>query len=182
MLEYQTIAPLFEACARVAFEEAEAIVCTGFFNDDPEEFESYMPVLQRALANGLPFVCGNPDMIVDVGGTLILCAGAVAERYEEMGGKVYWAGKPSDMAYRAAQAEIDALNGSPLSKDKILAIGDMLKTDIRGAQDYGIDRLFIAQGVHRGDVAPGGRIDAAELEKIFKQSGLTANAAAYNLK
>jgi HAD superfamily hydrolase (TIGR01459 family) len=177
-------APLYEnqPYARVDFKEAEAIVCTGFYNDNTEELESYMPMLQKAAAAGLPFVCGNPDVVVDVGGTLVLCAGAIAERYVEMGGKVIWAGKPKAMAYSAAQKEIDALNGAPLPKHKILALGDALETDMRGAQDYGIDRLFIAQGIHREEVAPEGRIDAVKLKKLFLENNLNVTAASYNLK
>jgi HAD superfamily hydrolase (TIGR01459 family) len=177
-------APLYEnqPYARADFDRAEAVVCTGFFNDNTEELESYMPILEKAAARHLPFVCGNPDVVVDVGGTLMLCAGAIAQRYEGLGGQVIWAGKPKTMAYFAAQKEIDALNGAPVPKSDILAVGDGLETDMRGAQDYGVDRLFIVQGIHREDVAPDGKINPAKLEKIFAASGLTAQAAAYNLK
>jgi len=176
-------APLYEnqPYGRGPLEGAEAIVCTGFFNDNTEELESYMPDLQKAVSRGLPLVCGNPDVVVDVGGQLVLCAGAIAARYEEIGGRVIWAGKPDMMAYTAAQEKIDALFGAPVAKSKILAIGDALKTDMQGAEGYGVDRLFIAQGIHREEVAPEGKIEAAALKKIFSHSGLTATAAAYNL-
>lgn len=177
-------APLYEGqpYARTSFDQAEAIVCTGFYNDNTEELESYMPILQKATAAGLPFVCGCPDMVVDIGGSLVLCAGAIAERYEGLGGQVIWAGKPKPMAYKAAQKQIDALNGAPVPKSNILAVGDAVETDMRGAQDYGIDRLFIVQGIHREAAAPDGKIDSAALEEIFTASGVSANAAAYNLK
>jgi ribonucleotide monophosphatase NagD (HAD superfamily) len=56
-------------------------------------------MLERALQRGLPFVCANPDLIVDVGGTILYCAGAIADIYQHMGGAVFWAGKPHLSAY-----------------------------------------------------------------------------------
>lgn len=176
--------PLYEnqPYARSDLETAQAVVCTGFFNDNTAEFDSYTPLLQQAQKRGLPFVCGNPDIVVDVGGTLELCAGAIAKRYEDMGGHTIWAGKPSLVAYEAAQAKVDAVSGRPVPKSEILALGDALATDMRGAENYGIDRLFIAQGIHREEVAPNDKINAEALEKLFAESDLRATAAAYNLK
>jgi HAD superfamily hydrolase (TIGR01459 family) len=176
--------PLYEnqPYRRSSLEEAEIIVCTGFFNDKTEELETYMPDLQKAQARGLPFVCANPDIVVDVGGVLVLCAGAIATRYEALGGKVYWAGKPDSMAYRAVQKEIDRLCEMSCPLKDILALGDGLRTDIRGAQEYGIDALFIAQGIHRDEVSKNGKINLQALEELFSGSGLKVRAAAYDLK
>ncbi len=166
---------------RGEFAEAQAIVCTGFFNDNTSELESYVPILQEAVDRKLPFVCANPDIIVDVGGTLILCAGAIAERYEELGGKVHRAGKPDAMAYKTVQKDIDALYGFAVAKKDILAVGDALSTDMRGAKDYGIDALFIAQGIHREDVSQNRKLNAQALEKLFSENSSTARAASYGL-
>ncbi len=175
--------PLYEnqPYARTGLDEAEAIVCTGFFNDDTGALESYVPDLKKAIKRGLPFVCGNPDILVDVGGELFLCAGAIAKRYEDLGGKVYWAGKPALLAYREAQKKIDAACGGAVSKSEILALGDALATDITGANAYGIDALFIAQGIHRKEISMNGKIDAEKLEKLFAESKLSIKAAAYSL-
>ncbi len=87
----------------VALEEAQAILCTGLNDDRTETADDYREVLERARALRLPFVCANPDLVVDVGGRQFICAGAIADLYERMDGEVFWAGKPHANAYAAAR-------------------------------------------------------------------------------
>lgn len=161
--------PLFEtmSAARVGLEQAEAIVCTGLVDDRNETAETYRPLLESALARGLPFVCANPDLIVDVGGELLACAGVVAQLYEDLGGDVYWAGKPYAPAYQRAMSAIAVLRGAPVARSRILAIGDAVRTDIAGATAFGLASLFIAQGIHRDDVLREGKVDPAALAALF---------------
>lgn len=154
----------------VALERAAAIVCTGVVDDRREAGESYRPLLSKALLRRMPFVCGNPDLVVDVGGELLPCAGAVATIYEAMGGDVYWAGKPHQPAYEAARQLAQQIRGRPVDKDRILAIGDALRTDLAGAADYGIDCLLVAHGIHRDEVMRAGHIDPVRLEKLLRTS------------
>ncbi|HRD76289.1 MAG TPA: TIGR01459 family HAD-type hydrolase, partial [Hyphomicrobiaceae bacterium] len=140
-------------------ETAEAIVCTGLVDDHNETAKAYRPMLAKALARRLPFICANPDLIVDVGGRLYLCAGAVAKLYEEMGGEVFWAGKPHLPAYHRARSEAERLLARSIPKSSILAIGDAMRTDIAGAAGFGIDSLFVANGIHRHEVTDNGHID-----------------------
>lgn len=151
----------------VAVEEAEAIVATGLNDDRSETAESYRPVLEKARQRNLPFVCANPDLVVDVGGTLYLCAGAIADLYQHMGGDVFWAGKPHASAYDAAFAKVCEIRGSDVARDRVLVIGDALRTDLEGARRASLDALFIAGGIHRDDVVVRGRIDAEKLATLF---------------
>jgi HAD superfamily hydrolase (TIGR01459 family) len=83
----------------VPLAEAEAIVCTGLVNDGTETVDTYSPLIEEGVARTLPFVCANPDLVVDVGDKRYLCAGSIAAAYEERGGTVFWAGKPHPSAY-----------------------------------------------------------------------------------
>ncbi len=152
---------------RVTLGSAEAIFCTGLFHDREETAEDYRDRLAQAAARGLPLICANPDLVVDVGGTLLPCAGAIARVYEDLGGDVFWAGKPHTIAYEAALQKSERLRGEPLDKSRILAIGDAVRTDIAGAAAFGIDALFVGQGIHRGQVMPDGRLRASALADLF---------------
>ncbi len=166
----------------VPLHAAEAIVCTGLEDDETETGETYRPLLETALERDLPFVCANPDLVVDVGGKHYVCAGAVADIYERMGGNVFWAGKPHASAYKTAHAEAEQTRDAPIRPEDILAIGDALRTDIRGATDAGIDALFVASGIHRNDVMQDTKIDPERLAELFKPGEPYALAAIPALK
>jgi HAD superfamily hydrolase (TIGR01459 family) len=123
-------------------EEAEFILNTGPAGWD-NRIEDYRPLLQRALERGLPMVCANPDLVVMHGGRLVLCAGALAQWYEDRGGRVRWHGKPFRSVYETC---FGLLGIDDLSR--ILAIGDSLRTDIAGAAGAGIDSVLIVGGIH----------------------------------
>ena len=148
-------------------EEAEAILCTGLNDDTTETPEDYRELLQRARARRLPFVCANPDLVVDVGGRQFICAGAIADLYERMDGEVFWAGKPHANAYDAAQAAAEAVRGASVDRRRILAIGDSLRTDLKGAEAAGIDAIFIASGIHRDETMGSGELSPEKLAILF---------------
>ena len=87
---------------QVPLAEAEAIVCTGLRNDRTETVEDYRELIEEGVALSVPFVCANPDLVVDVGALRLTCAGAIAAEYERQGGEVFWAGKPHPSAYATA--------------------------------------------------------------------------------
>lgn len=151
----------------VGLGEAEAVVCTGLTDDVNETVESYRDLLTDARAHDLPFVCANPDLVVDVGGRLFLCAGALADAYAHMGGRVYWAGKPHATAYVAAKAEARRIRGAEVPSERVLVIGDAVRTDLAGAHGAGLDALFIAGGIHRHDTMVGADIDPDKLARLF---------------
>ncbi len=151
----------------VSVGEAEALVCAGMRDHLHDTPEAYRPELEVALRRGLEFVCANPDLVVDVGGKLIQCAGTLAKLYEEMGGNVHWAGKPHLPAYEAAHRRAEAIRGRPVSREKILAIGDSVRTDMAGAAGYRIDGLLVAGGIHRDEILDGGQIAPAALARLL---------------
>ena len=158
-------------------ETADAVVCTGLNDDVNETVESYRDVLTRAHALSLPFVCANPDLVVDVGGRLFLCAGALADAYATMGGAVYWAGKPHATAYAAARAKAEQLRGAPVADRDILVIGDAVRTDLAGAAGAGLDALFIAGGIHREETMRDGLLDPGKLALLLTADAPPALAA-----
>lgn len=159
-------------------ESAEAIVCTGLVDDVNETVETYRPLLERARSRDLPFVCANPDLVVDVGGRLFLCAGALADAYAHLGGDVYWAGKPHATAYTTARATAERIRGGGVASEKILVIGDAVRTDLTGAERAGLDALFIAGGIHRHEAMTNdGLIDAGKLAALFPPGTPPALAA-----
>lgn len=153
---------------RVPIEDAEAIVATGLIDDHVETGEDYRERLRAAAQARLPLYCANPDLVVDVGGTLLPCAGAIATVYEDLGGPVVWAGKPHREAYQRSRATAEQLRGAPVSLDRILAIGDAVRTDIAGADAFGIDALLIGQGIHRDQLMPDGWIINTELDALLE--------------
>lgn len=128
--------------------EASAVVCTGFFDDETETPEDYAAQLRRFRARDLPFICANPDIVVERGDRLIWCAGALARDYALLGGRTLIAGKPHRPIYDAALAAAGKFLGREVGKDKTLAIGDGMLTDIKGADDNGIDVLYVSSGIH----------------------------------
>jgi HAD superfamily hydrolase (TIGR01459 family) len=132
---------------RVGMKEAHAILCSGLVNDTVETPEDYVGLLTELRKLDLPMICANPDKIVRKGDRLLYCGGAIAEKYSDMGGFVYMAGKPYAPIYELAMGEAAALLGRALQKKDVLAIGDGPETDIRGAADFGLDVVLIADGV-----------------------------------
>jgi HAD superfamily hydrolase (TIGR01459 family) len=165
----------------VALHDADAIICTGLNDDRRETPEDYRGILASALGKRLPFVCANPDLIVDVGGTLLYCAGAIADLYAHMGGNVYWAGKPHLNAYETAHRRAEELRDTNVDKTKILVIGDALRTDIKGAENFGCDALFIASGIHRHETVDGINLSATKLADLFTPNAPPAIGAMLEL-
>lgn len=162
---------------RADLADADAIVCSGLVHDRTETAEDYRGILLTALKRKLPFVCANPDLAVDVGPDRLPCAGAIAALYEEMGGPVFWAGKPHASAYQAATLKAVELRGAPVGRDRILGIGDAVRTDLAAAHGAGMDALFIAAGLHRHDVMEGDRIVSEKLAQLFGAGAPPAVAA-----
>lgn len=156
---------------------AEALVCTGLNDDTTETAEDYRPLLETARARELPFVCVNPDLVVDVAGRHFPCAGSIADLYERIGGSVFWAGKPHPVAYATAHATAERIRDAGVARRRILVIGDAVRTDLAAAQNAGLDALFIAAGIHRGDAMENGRLSPEKLAKLFTPATPPALAA-----
>ena len=105
-------------------------------------------------------ICTNPDLTVHRGNVEELCAGSVAKVFEDLGGEVIYFGKPHKEVY----------NMCFKSSEKVLAIGDNLRTDIKGANNLNIDCVFICNGVHRDEFK-----DISDLDNLLKRYKVKAN-------
>ncbi len=130
---------------RVALKDAEGVVCTGLADDLTETPDDYRAALLLAKTMGLPMLCANPDIVVDMGDKRLYCAGALAQAYEAMGGTALYFGKPHPPIYDLAQRRLGEVMG--LSDPQILCIGDGIGTDIQGGMAEGLDTLFITGGL-----------------------------------
>jgi HAD superfamily hydrolase (TIGR01459 family) len=147
---------------RVPAKDAEAIVCTGLFDDERETPDDYAATLKECAARSLAMICANPDVMVERGGRMIYCAGAIARAYEALGGKVEYAGKPYAPIYALTFATLEKLKVGSADKARLLAIGDGIGTDIAGAAEAGVRSVFVASGVHvQGD------LDGKAIEALF---------------
>lgn len=149
--------------------EADAVVCTGPLDDENDEPEDYRDMFAPLVERGLPFICANPDLVVERGDKLVICAGSLAKVYREMGGETRIAGKPYAAMYDTALAELGELRGAPVDPARAVAIGDGLPTDVHGALNYGLDLLYIAHGIHARDYSRDGAIDEALLDGYLRE-------------
>ena len=156
-----------------AIENARFIGISGL-NDWHEQLEAYDDALAAARARDLEMISANPDIVVRVGDDLVWCAGALAQRYERLGGRVVMAGKPHPPIYALARQELAALAGRDIPKDRILCIGDGANTDLKGANDEGLDSLFIANGVHGEALTTDGALDPAKVDAALAAEGVSA--------
>ncbi|MBO1025958.1 TIGR01459 family HAD-type hydrolase [Ochrobactrum sp. SD129] len=161
--------------------EASGVVCTGLYDDETETPENYVELLQRLRSRNLPFICANPDIMVERGPRLIWCAGALARDYGQLGGRTLIAGKPHRPIYEAAAKAVEEILGAPVEKSRILGIGDGVLTDVKGAADYGLDVLYISGGVHAADYAADGNVDFDRMNAFLQKHGHAPIASLYAL-
>ena len=122
-----------------ALDEARAVVATGLYHDERETPADYAERLAAFRKHNLDLICANPDIMVERGPKVVYCAGALAEAYEKLGGRVIYAGKPHAPIYEEAFRQLAALKGRAVPKERILAIGDGVRTDIAGAGAMRLD-------------------------------------------
>lgn len=151
--------------------EAETVVCTGLVDDTTETPENYRPLLEELRARNLPFICANPDIVVERGDSLVWCAGALARDYEAIGGEVHIAGKPYRPIYERAVDELSQAAGRPLDRHRVLAIGDGLATDVAGAAAFGLDLLYVSAGIHAAEYGLPDAPDADRLRQFLSRHG-----------
>ena len=125
---------------KTSLDSCDFILCTGFFDEQEIDLNYYKDLLKDYISK--KFICTNPDLTVHRGNNEELCAGSIAKTFESLGGEVKYFGKPHKEIY-----EMCFNKG-----EQVLAIGDNLRTDIRGANNLNIDSLFIYNGVHRNEI------------------------------
>ena len=154
-------------------EAADFVVNTGI-DDFDETLADYEPVLARCRAAGLPMICANPDLVVNVGTKIAICAGLLAQRYEELGGDVRYHGKPHPPVYDRCRELLGITDAR-----RILAVGDSLRTDVAGANRAGIDVVLVTGGIHKEEtaLAGGDEPDPAKLTELAAATGFRPDYA-----
>jgi HAD superfamily hydrolase (TIGR01459 family) len=148
-------------------EQADYIVCTGLFDDETESAEDYRTMMLQARDRNLTLICANPDIVVERGDRLIYCAGAIAELYRELGGEVIFYGKPHRPIYERAMQLAAKRHHHPIELNRVLAIGDSVRTDLAGAHGFGIDCLFVTRGIHAEEFEGVDQLDPASVKELF---------------
>jgi len=144
--------------SRTNIENSDFILCTGLLDDYGQDLEYYKKFLKKYISKKL--VCTNPDLTVHRGDKEEYCAGYIAKIFEQLGGKVIYYGKPHEEIYKMC------FNYN----EKVLAIGDNLRTDIKGANNINKDCLFISEGVHRNEFK-----DEKEIQNLLIKYNVKAN-------
>ena len=152
-------------------ESADYVVCSGLDDDDRDTPEDYRARLEAMLARNVFMICGNPDVVVERGDRLVYCAGAVADLYGGMGGKVVYAGKPYRPIYEMALAKAETAAGRKVAPNRVLAIGDSIRTDLAGASGFGVDFLFVTSGIHAEELGGRDSPDRDALKTKFADAG-----------
>jgi HAD superfamily hydrolase (TIGR01459 family) len=153
-------------------ETADYAVCSGLTDDTVETPQDYHALIERMRARKLPMICANPDVVVERGDKLVYCAGAIADLYAAAGGDVIYAGKPYRPIYDQALAIAKAARGAPVEHQRVLAIGDSVRTDLKGAAAFGIDCLFVTAGIHAEELGHRDDPDLTALADMFAAAGV----------
>jgi HAD superfamily hydrolase (TIGR01459 family) len=144
-------------------EDADFVLNTGPDDlRDPTSLAEFLPELAACRAAGLKMICANPDLEVMRGDMRLLCAGALAEHYQAIGGQVRSIGKPDPAIYEVALGMLAVRRG------RVLAVGDSLRTDIAGAVNGGVDSAWIIGGIHGASLGD----DADRIEAAARTAGL----------
>ena len=143
---------MFDGLELVSPGEAKIAVVTGLDDDFTETPDDYRDRMRDLAATGMELICANPDRVVERGGEMVWCAGAIADIYEEYGGHVLHIGKPFPGVYEEALRIALKARGKVTPKARVLAIGDSMITDVAGANTFGVDCLFMTGGIHAEEI------------------------------
>jgi len=149
--------------------DADFVLNTG--PDDhrnPSDMAEFEPTLVECAEHRLRMICANPDLEVIRGGVRVLCAGALAVRYADLGGDVRSLGKPDPAIYQPVLEQLD------LPPERVLAVGDSLRTDIAGAVGVDLAACWVLDGVHGAELRRSdGSFDTTKAEAAAREAGLT---------
>tara|TARA_B100000029_G_scaffold402066_1_gene401440 strand:+ start:1564 stop:2382 length:819 start_codon:yes stop_codon:yes gene_type:complete len=144
----------------VDLDTADFILCTGLLDDYENSLDFYKDLLKKYTK--LKMVCTNPDLVVDRGFKREYCAGTLAEIFKNLGGKVIYFGKPYPEIYKFCIKE----------GEKVLIIGDNIRTDIKGANNMNYDSLFVTNGIHKDEFID---LELKDYDKILKKYKVKTN-------
>ena len=158
-----------------SIKKADFLIVCGTRNYH-DNLNTYKDELNEALSLKLPFICSNPDkVVIRQNGNLLICAGRMAEYYQNNGGKVYSFGKPYSSAYEASMKCLKKLKPD-IKKEEILIVGDSLETDILGANNFNIPSLLVASGIHNKDLLINKKyLSDTKIKKLFAKNNSYPN-------
>ena len=157
----------------VPADRAEALLCTGLADDSADPRIAYAGSIKAWRDRGLPMLCANPDIHVDRGEERLWCAGALARAYEEAGGRVIWFGKPHAPTYDETFALLTEIARREIARERVLAVGDGIHTDVAGALLQGLDVVFVTGGLAAAEMGPDPESPEPErLERFLADKGL----------
>ncbi|MCC6778043.1 MAG: TIGR01459 family HAD-type hydrolase [Hyphomicrobiales bacterium] len=157
-------------------ERADYVVCSGLVDDTRETPRDYHDLIEQLRVRALPMICANPDIVVERGAELVYCAGAIADLYAAAGGPVIYAGKPYRPIYEQALAVAEKSLGRAVAHNRVLAIGDSIRTDIKGAEAFGIDALFVTAGIHAEELGHRDEPSISALSEMLAAAGVMPKA------
>ena len=140
-----------------SLEKSDFILCTGFFENKKDSLNFYKNLLKEHIQQKM--ICTNPDLVVHRGSNKEYCAGTLAAIFEELGGQVVYFGKPYPEIY----------NFCIKKNETVLAIGDNIRTDVRGANNMKFDSLFIIGGIHKNEFL---NLSLDNYDKILEKYGV----------
>ena len=141
-------------------EEADFILCTGLLENKENSLDFYKNLLKKHVK--IKMICTNPDLIVHRGSKKEYCAGTIAKIFYELGGEVVYFGKPYPEIYKFCATK----------DEKILVVGDNIRTDIKGANNMKFDSLFIVDGIHKNEFL---NVTLKNYDKILESYGTKTN-------
>lgn len=166
-------------CKVIRGEAESENISLGSYMENAD-FSVICPFLEDCAKRGLPMVCANPDLIVKLPGDVTAhMPGKIAQKYEEMGGKCEYFGKPHSQHFKACLRELG------LEANQVAHVGDSLHHDVAGANHAGIASVFITGGIHSDDLDSVGIGEVPSqdaLEALFHKEGHMPNFVAPLLK
>ncbi|MBM3468574.1 MAG: TIGR01459 family HAD-type hydrolase [Alphaproteobacteria bacterium] len=154
--------------------EADFLLATGAESPTLQEYEE---ILNIGIEHNLPMLCANPDRVIVQDGKITLCCGSIAERYEQLGGDVFYHGKPYPAIYQPVLSLLKEIIPS-----RILAIGDSLTTDIKGAQTQNIDGALVMSGIHHEALLKEGAVARETIQLLQNLTSKVGTSPRYALK
>ena len=145
---------------KTTLDKCDFILCTGLFDNEESSLSYYNELLKKYKK--IKMLCTNPDLVVHRGSKVEFCAGTIADIFEKLGGKVVYFGKPYP----------DIYNFCLKKNETILAIGDNIRTDIKGANKMKFDSLLITSGIHKKEFF---NLSSKDYDKVLEKYKVRTN-------
>lgn len=133
----------------------------GSVKSPDDNIETYLPLLEQAASMSIPMAAAGNDSSTYLDGEICLAAGAIAEQYAALGGRVITVGKPDQKILSYALEDIPHF-----APEQTLLIGDNITSDIRAANLAGLHCVLVSKGVHVNYLGEGYIPDVAKTREI----------------